>query len=231
MDPMRAWLVMGLWQKLCFLFLFTVTAVTLVRALRLWWSPMRLREGSGRPPPSDDSTALRAWQASKLAGSTRGLAQAALWFTCAGAAFGLHSAGNTLGSGRPILAIVAENSFDVVDASGLGLVWCALLFVAAWGFEASSPNAIGQDRLLGVIGRGRPLLWPVAMMLIAATLFELRPAFTAVAGEGGHVTGHAIFVALWHLWSRLSVLSVAMGTLAWLSVLLDSAMARRRRPA
>ena len=105
MDPMRAWLVMGLWQKLCFLFLFTVTAVTLVRALRLWWSPMRLREGSGRPPPSDDSTALRAWQASKLAGSTRGLAQAALWFTCAGAAFGLHSAGNTLGSGRPILAM------------------------------------------------------------------------------------------------------------------------------
>lgn len=230
MDPIRTWLVMGIWEKSCFFFLFTVSAITLVRALRLaWWLK---RTSVGASPEAGGTTALRAWHRSNFARSISGFAQAAFWFTCAGAAAGLLRAGTVVGeSTRSPLAIIAEDSVSVLEATGMGLALCTLLFVAAWAFDASAWHFTGSSRVLSAIVRLRRLLWPIAILLLAATLFEIRPTFTAVAVSGDRRVGYAIFTALGQLLSRLWLLFAAMGALTWLIVLIEGAAMRRLRPA
>jgi len=145
---------------------------------------------------------------------------------------GLLRAGTVVGeSTRSPLAIIAEDSVSVLEATGMGLALCTLLFVAAWAFDASAWHFTGSSRVLSAIVRLRRLLWPIAILLLAATLFEIRPTFTAVAVSGDRRVGYAIFTALGQLLSRLWLLFAAMGALTWLIVLIEGAAMRRLRPA
>jgi hypothetical protein len=226
---------MWIWQRFCFFFLFTVTAITIVRALRLtwWWWRRRRRASVGASPDVDGTTALRAWHRSNVARSTSGLAQAALWFNCAGAAAGLLRAGDVFGnSTRSSLAVVTDQSLYVLEATGIGFALCSLLFVAAWGFGATTQDSTALDRFLSTIGSARRLLWPMAILLTASTLFEMRDTLsTALAATEVRLLEYGIERAIGQLLSRLSVLFAAIGALTWLSVLVESAAMRRLRPA
>jgi hypothetical protein len=149
---MRVWMHAGILQKLCFFFVIGVVIVTVVRTVRLTVSAERRALGS------------------KLAGSTRGLAQAALWFTGAGAACGLLYAWTPFGlTAREPLPLIAEASLDVFDLTAVSLALCGVALGGAGVFEA--------------MGARRPSVWRLACLLCAVCGVS---TWLCVLAEGRH---------------------------------------------
>lgn len=254
MDPIRAWLHMGLWQKFCFFFLFAITALALARAIRLaWW----LRRCNDPVDPCEPGLAGRLRQyhkARRLARSTRGLTEAGLWLTCSGGAVGLYTAWTIIANtGRSTLALMAEGSLDTLEATAIGLCLCALLRGAALLFDVmvnagsrrlqltpdgrsatSLPagRAAAVSRAIAAVRHGRRAAVAIASLLVAAALIELRPRYTRALGSGDELrVGYAIFDALHHLWAQLAIAFAAVGLLAWFGVLMESALSSRASTA
>jgi len=229
-DLVYAWASSGTWQKVCFLFLCAVVIIAVVRTVRLACWHLRLaRDVTG---PARDAEALTAWRRGLFARSTRGLAEASFAFTCAGAAAGLLSSSNYLGnSTRSGIATLAEQSLHALDVSGVAWVLCALLFFAAWAMDRGTPDLSARDPALDAMTHGRGLLWPLAMLLTAVAVFELRVTYDArLAIAGDSRAASAVFEAVGRFWSRLELLFGIVGGLTWLGVLAESAVARRAGP-
>jgi hypothetical protein len=224
MDLMYTWALMGWSQKACFLFVFVVSVLTVLRALRLMRWAFHPADGA--------IFANRRQRASWWARSTGGLAQAALCFTCAGAAAGLEGAFAPIAGN--LLASVVYDSLHVVGAFAIALGLCAGLFAAALVFaladissgnpdvsaDATAPDAARRDHIDATVQFAHRASRATAIVLIAAALFEFRPALAATFGASGDIwVPAAAFVALGHLWSRLAPIAAALGFVAWLGVL------------
>jgi hypothetical protein len=219
MDLLHHWTFLGFAQKAAFLFLFVVAILTAIRGGRLARSSLRA---------ADEAHACRRRRARRWARSTRGLATAAVWFTCSAAAIGLVNAYNVLvSSSRPILAYIIDDSLRVLDASGVALGLCALLLATAALFEFVGDRA-DDGRMAAVTFIRRSLGW-LGAALVGAALLGFRPTFVAELGQRGDAwIGHAGFQALGLLWLRLAPLAGLLGLTTWVVVLVESAVRRAR---
>ena len=226
MDFWHVWASSGARQKLCFLFLLAIAIVVAVRALRAtWWRLRATREA--------DVAALLARRRSIAAASSRGLAEAAFALTCAGAASGLITGSQSLdNSSRNGLAVLSEQWLDALALSALAWLICGALFAAVWAFEPAASDSRTPHRALRAIGRGRRLLWPLALVLVALAVFEMRGGYeSTVARVGEPRVAFAVWEAIGTLWRRTELLFTVVGVVMWLSVLVESAVARRFRLA
>lgn len=224
MDLLHAWLSMGWTQKACFHFVFVVTAVTLVRASRLIAWAFSAADGT--------AVARRCRTARLWARSTRGLATAAVWLTCAAGAAGLGGA-----YGGHTAAGIIDDSLHAIDATGVGLSLCASLFATALIFDV----VVGRigSRLREAVAEPRRLRWATAMplarrtlgilglVLIAAALVEFRPTLETLLGtRGDDWIASAVFRALGLLWVRLTPIAATLGLLTWIVILVENAHVR-----
>jgi hypothetical protein len=238
---------MGAWQRFCFLFLFAIIAIAFVRALRpIWWLRRCERLVHG-PEPAPAEALHQCHKARRLARSTRGLAEVALWLTCSGGALGLHAAWTVIAtSSGSTPAFMADDSLDALEATALGLCLCALLYGAALLFDivvnagsrrlrlthgdAALPAARAATvaRAIAAVRHGRRAVVAIASLLVAAAFIELRSRYTGVLRPGDELrVGLAIFDALYQLWARLAIVFAAVGFLAWFGVLMESVLSRR----
>lgn len=228
---------MGVWQTLSFnFFLLPVIAVTCVQIVRLaWWA--------FRAVPS----ASLSSRATLVARSTRGLARAAVWLTCAGGAADLISAMILLGNTATMpMAILMQQHLAVLEVSAISLLLCALLFAASLAFDLAAarlrqlsplppaPSALeadgaGDTGLLVVLRGGPVVLGVIALVLVSLLLLELRPAEIAPT-ERDRYLFEATMDVLGRLWTRLAIILAIIGVLTWLTTLVESAMLRRRLP-
>ena len=193
-------------------FLLIVIAVTFVQAVRVAWSAFRAA------PSALSSLATR------VAHSTRGLARAAVWLTCAATAVGLQSAmilyGNT---SEPPMKTLLRQHLDVLEAIAICLGLCALLFAASLVFDLV---AAGSSRRTNVVLCGHVVIGVIALVLVNWVLLGLRPTAVPASGRDPQFT-QAIFDVIDQLWTRLAIILAAAGVLTWLTTLLESAMLRR----
>jgi hypothetical protein len=198
LDAIEALIRAGIWQKLSFHFVFVVVVVTLVRGARVALS------------------AERRALASKVAASTRGLAQAALWSTGAGSAIGLLTAWTPYNGYGSLLTIIAEASLDVFDLTAVTLGLCGLALAGAGVFDA--------------MRTGRPSVWRlarravsvVAVVLLAVALVEIRSTYAATLnGRGDDWVANAVWQSVGTFWYRMTWLFAGCGLMTWLCVLAD----------
>jgi hypothetical protein len=251
-DLSRAWWYMAGyvdgWLELSVTFLLLVIAVTSVRVVRVaWWAFRTAPSTPGRPRDGADGARLSA-RAMLVARSTRGLARATVWLTCAGVAVDLKRALIMIGDGSdPPLSILILQHLAVLEASAIKLGLCALLFAATLAFDLVAarmgrqspfppvPSALevggaGDTYLRVLLRRSHLAVGLIALVLISHLLFDLRPTYVAVAARRDPFFVSAVDDVLEPLWSRLSPILGTVGVLTWLTTLLESAMLRRRLP-
>ena len=223
---------MGPSQRLAFCFLLLVIAVTSVQVVRVaWWvlRDTRSTAGGGR----DAAAAARlSSRAMLVAHSTRGLARAAVWLTCAGGAVGLYSALIVIvNTSEPGASVLVRQHLEVLEPSGIALGLCALLLAVSLAFDRvaartgrQSPVSVDSGRVV-LLRRGPGL---VALVLVSWLLLDLRPAYAALVSTRDPLFMSATLDLLQQLWLRLSAILAVAGVLAWLATLFESALLRRR---
>jgi hypothetical protein len=248
-DLIRAWQDMYPSQLVSVYFLLLVIAVTFVQVVRVaWWAFRAARSTPGRPRDGADAARLSS-RATLIARSTRGLARAAVWLTCAGGAASLTSAIVLIeNSGEPGMSILVRNHLAVIEAIAIGLGLCVLPFAASLVFDlvaarmarqspfppgrsALDVDGVGDYRLLVFLRRGTPALGLIALVLVSLLLLNIRAIYVAAVGaRPDPFFFSAAFDAFDYLWSRLSAILATVGVLTWLTTLLESARLRRRLP-
>lgn len=236
MDFFRTWRYMYPWQTLSVLcFLLPVITVTLVQSVRVARWAFRAVPSSSA---SAEATVLSS-RVTLIAHSTRGLARAAIWLTCAAGAGSLVSAMILMESNEPMRDLVQQH-LQVLEASATSFVLCAILVAASLAFDlvaarmrrqSSLPPALqaegAADGGLLVVLRSPAVLGAIALVLVSWVLLGLRPVDLVVPARDPYFFQTTMGM-LEQLWSRLAIVLAAVGVLTWVSTLFESAKRRRR---
>ena len=212
--------------------LFVVLLAIAVAAIQLG----RVTTWSVRGSMSEGAARLSA-RAARVALSTRGLARAAVWLTCAAGAVGLSNALILIANTNDPTLLVRQH-LQALETSAVGLALCALLFSASLavdliaarmrrrGTDLSLPLAqvAGETPLLALLRRSPGL---IALLMISHLLLDTRPA-SFVVSPGGRSFTPGAFEMLDRFWLRLAAVLTFVGVLTWLSTLIESAILRGR---
>ena len=216
--------------------LFVVLLAIGVAAIQL----VRVTSWSVRGSASSEGAARLSARAALVALSTRGLARAAVWLTCAAGAVGLSNAMIMIANTSDPTLLVRQH-LQALEASAVALALCALLFCASLAVDliaarmkrrGTAPptplahEAAGETPLLALLRRSPG---PIALLLVSYLLLDTRPAsFVVSPGDRSFTLG--AFKMLDRFWLRLAAVFAFVGALTSLITLLESAMLRRRLP-
>ncbi len=235
MDLYRTWEQMSPSQAVPLrFFLLPVMAVTCVQAIRIARWATRHADSS-----AESSVDCLSCRITLVARSTRGLARASVWLTCAGGAAGFLSAMIVMGStGTLPMVILVQQHVEVLEASAISFVLCSVLFAASLAFDLVAARVRGTSPLpppldadagntgLLAILRSPVVFGAIALVLVSWLLLSLRPPEFAVSPRDRYYFETTMNL-LGQLWSRLAIILALVGVLTWVSTLLESATRRR----